>query len=80
MFGAPTLEQKSEAKQAPVADTMTGKLSGKGKENRVGKYFLLDRDLAKAMKLFAVQNDMKEIVVIEAALRAYLGSGSKTEA
>ena len=76
VFGAPTPERKPEAKQVPVADTVTGK----GKENRVGKYFLLDRDLAKAMKLFAVQNDMKEIAVIEAALRAYLGSGSKTEA
>lgn len=80
VFGAPTPERKPEAKQVPVADIVTGKMPGKGKENRVGKYFLLDRELAKAMKLFAVQNDMKEIAVIEAALRAYLGSGSKTEA
>lgn len=79
VFGAPEL--KPEAKPAPAAaDTATGKMPGKGKENRVGKYFLLDRDLAKAMKLFAVQNDMKEIAVIEAALRAYLGLGNKSEA
>ena len=71
VFGAPK----------PIAETDTpppasaGK--GAGKENRVGKYFLIDRDLAKAMKLFAVQNDMKEIAVIEASLRAFLG---KTEA
>ena len=39
----------------------------------MGKYFLIDRDLAKALKLFAVQNDMKEIAVIEASLRAFLG-------
>lgn len=44
-----------------------------GKVNRIGKYFMLDRDLAKAMKLYAVQNDMKEITVIEASLRAFLG-------
>ena len=55
-------------------------MPGKGKENRVGKYFLLDRDLAKAMKLFAVQNDMKEIAVIEAALRANLGLENESEA
>ena len=81
VFGAPAPELKPEAKPVPAAaDTATGKMPGKGKENRVGKYFLRDRDLAKAMKLFAVQNDMKEIAVIEAALRAYLGLGNKSEA
>ena len=50
---------------------------GAGKENRVGKYFLIDRELAKAMKLFAVQNDMKEIAVIEASLRAFLSKADK---
>ena len=39
----------------------------------MGKYFLIDRDLAKALKLYAVQNDMKEIAVMEASLRAFLG-------
>lgn len=58
---------------APQAAAGKGKEAPKGKENRVGKYFLIDRDLAKAMKLFAVQNDMKEIAVIEASLRAFLG-------
>ena len=43
------------------------------KADRVGKYFLLDRGLAKALKLYAVENDMKEIAVMEAALRAFLG-------
>ena len=43
----------------------------------MGKYFLIDRDLAKAMKLFAVQNDMKEIAVIEASLRAFLSKADK---
>lgn len=71
VFGAP--KPKAETDTPPPAPA--GK--GAGKENRVGKYFLLDRDLAKAMKLFAVQNDMKEIAVIEASLRAFLG---KTEA
>lgn len=75
VFGAPKPEQKTDT--PPPAPAAAGKATdqnpGKGKENRVGKYFLIDRDLAKAMKLFAVQNDMKEIAVIEASLRAFLG-------
>ena len=71
VFGAPKPESKTDTPPPAPA----GK--GAGKENRVGKYFLIDRDLAKALKLFAVQNDMKEIAVIEASLRAFLG---KTEA
>ncbi|MDR2821029.1 MAG: hypothetical protein LBB60_10940 [Desulfovibrio sp.] len=42
------------------------------KKERVGKYFLLDRALAKSLKLYAVQHDLKEITVIEASLRAFL--------
>ena len=71
VFGAP--KQKLGADTPPPAATGKDKDAPKGKENRVGKYFLIDRDLAKAMKLFAVQNDMKEIAVIEASLRAFLG-------
>ena len=74
VFGAPKPESKTDT-PPPVPQAAAGK--GAGKDNRVGKYFLIDRDLAKALKLFAVQNDMKEIAVIEASLRAFLG---KTEA
>jgi hypothetical protein len=42
------------------------------KKDRVGKYFLLDRALAKRLKLYAVQHDLKEVAVIEASLRAFL--------
>ena len=56
---------------------MAGKGPNTGKDNRVGKYFLIDRDLAKALKLFAVQNDMKEIAVIEASLRAFLSKADE---
>jgi hypothetical protein len=42
------------------------------KTERVGKYFLLDRALAKKLKLYAVEHDLKEIAVIEASLRAFL--------
>ena len=80
VFGAPKPESKSEQKAdtPPPAPAKDGeKNASKGKENRVGKYFLIDRDLAKAMKLFAVQNDMKEVAVIEAALRAYLGKADE---
>ena len=70
VFGA--ANQKTDTPPpAPAKD------AGKGKENRVGKYFLIDRDLAKAMKLFAVQNDMKEIAVIEASLRAFLSKADE---
>lgn len=76
VFGAPKAALKPEAKTdtpppAPV------KAAGKDKDNRVGKYFLLDRDLAKSLKLYAVQNDMKEIAVMEASLRAFLGKTDK---
>ena len=46
--------------------------SGLSRENRVSP-----AALAKAMKLFAVQNDMKEIAVIEASLRAFLGKAEE---
>jgi hypothetical protein len=38
----------------------------------VGKYFLLDRALAKKLKLYAVEHDLKEVAVIEASLQAFL--------
>ena len=41
------------------------------KKDKVGKYFLLDRDLAKTLKLHAVMHETKEIAVIEAALREF---------
>ena len=88
VFGAAKLEQKSEPKSVrqpmsqkdtpPPAPTKDAeKSAGKGKDNRVGKYFLIDRDLAKSLKLYAVQNDMKEIAVIEASLRAFLGKSDE---
>lgn len=87
VFGAPKPEPKPESKPAFQKDTpppapaaaasVADKKLGKGKENRVGKYFLIDRDLAKSLKLFAVQNDMKEIAVIEASLRAFLGKAEE---
>ena len=78
VFGAPKPEAKPKSERdtpppAPQAAADKGKEAPKGKENRVGKYFLIDRDIAKSLKLYAVQNDMKEIAVIEASLRAFLG-------
>ena len=76
VFGAPKAAPKPETDTpppAPQAAADKDKEAPKGKENRVGKYFLIDRDLAKDMKLFAVQNDMKVIAVIYASLRAFLG-------
>ena len=81
VFGASKSEAKSSETDTPPPAPQTaagkGKEAPKGKENRVGKYFLIDRDLAKALKLFAVQNDMKEIAVIEASLRAFLGKADE---
>ena len=73
VFGASKQKPETDTPPPPAAAAGKGKEAPKGKENRVGKYFLIDRDLAKALKLFAVQNDMKEIAVIEASLRAFLG-------
>ena len=73
VFGASKPEGKTDTPPPATA----GKSPDKGKDNRVGKYFLIDRDLAKALKLFAVQNDMKEIAVIEASLRAFLSKADK---
>ncbi len=67
---------KAPAKE-PVGKTDTPPPAPAGKaepkKDKVGKYFLLDRSLAKALKLHAVQFEMKEISVIEEALREYLG-------
>ena len=73
VFRAPKPEGKTDTPPPATA----GKSPDKGKDNRVGKYFLIDRDLAKALKLFAVQNDMKEIAVIEASLRAFLSKADE---
>ncbi len=70
VFGAKPEQQTDTPPPAPAGKC---KDTPKGKENRVGKYFLIDRDLAKSLKLYAVQNDTKEIAVIEASLRAFLG-------
>ena len=75
VFGAPKPEQKAVQKTDTPPPATAGKSAGK--DNRVGKYFLIDRDLAKALKLFAVQNDMKEIAVIEASLRAFLSKADE---
>ena len=52
VFGAPKAAPKPETDTpppAPQAAADKDKEAPKGKENRVGKYFLIDRDLAKAM-------------------------------
>ncbi|MGD9574147.1 hypothetical protein [Desulfovibrio sp.] len=65
---------KAPAKE-PVGKTDTPPPAPAGKadpkKDKVGKYFLLDRDLAKTLKLHAVMHETKEIAVIEAALREF---------
>lgn len=57
IFGAGTLRALRVRTPPPAP----AKDAGKGKEKRMDKYFLIDRDLAKALKLYAVQNDMKKL-------------------
>lgn len=40
---------------------------------RVSKYMQLDRELVRAVKVYAAQNDLKEYEVMESALRQFLG-------
>ena len=74
VFGGKTSVEKPTAPISPQTDTPPPASAGKAdpKKDKVGKYFLLDRSLAKALKLHAVQCEMKEISVIEEALREYL--------
>ena len=72
VFGATAAKPKADTPPpAPAGKAAPDKSPDKA--DRVGKYFLLDRALAKSLKLYAVENDMKEIAVIEASLRAFLG-------
>lgn len=56
----------------PPPPTAKGRGKAASKPERVGKYFMLDKQLVKAMKLYAVEHDMREIAVIETALRRFL--------
>ena len=70
-----TKDGKSKADTPPPATagkTVPEKADKSDKAERVGKYFMLDKTLAKSLKLYAVENDMKELAVIEASLRAFL--------
>lgn len=42
------------------------------KPARVSKYMQLDRELVRAVKVYAAQNDLKEYEVMESALRQFL--------
>lgn len=47
------------------------------KVERVAKYFQLDRELVKAAKVYAAQHEMREVEVMEAALRSFLGKSDQ---
>lgn len=44
------------------------------KIERIAKHFMIEKQLAKEIKLYAVENDMKELEVIDLALRSFLAS------
>ena len=73
VFGGKTPVAKPTAQIPPQTDTPPPASAGKAdpKKDKVGKYFLLDRSLAKTLKLHAVMHETKEIAVIEAALREF---------
>ncbi len=62
----------SNAKPAKAVKEPRAPKSSEGKAERVGKFFQLDKQLAKQIKIFAIEHDKKEIAVIEEALRYYL--------
>ena len=37
-------------------------------QEKIAKYFRIDRDIAKQLKLYAVEHEMKEAAVVEKAL------------
>lgn len=43
--------------------------------DRIAKYFRLDRTIAKRLKLYSVEHEMKEVHVIEKALLLLLEKG-----
>lgn len=60
VFGAPA-PSPAQGTPAPA--------STEQKKQRVAKYFQLDRELVKKLKVYAAQNDLKEQEVIDKALR-----------
>ncbi len=48
------------------------KAESKEVKERTGKFFQMDKALAKRMKMYAVEHEMKEVVLMETALKAYL--------
>ena len=49
-------------------------------DNRVPKYIRIDRDLDRAVRIFAAEHDMRVTHVIEKALRAFLSAAQKPDA
>lgn len=68
VFGETTPKNKGED-TPPLNPLNTGK-----KPERIAKHFMIDRQLAKEIKLYAVEHDMKELEVIDLALRSFLDS------
>lgn len=68
VFGEATARGKEEDTPPPLV------LGKSKKAERIAKHFMIDRQLAKEIKLYAVENDMKEIEVIDLALRSFLES------
>ena len=48
-------------------------------DNRVPKYIRIDRDLDRAVRVYAAQHDMKVAHVIEEALRMFLSAAQKPD-
>lgn len=61
-----------------IPSPATKEPEGTPKQDRVAKHFMLDRKLAKQIKLYAVENEMKELAVIELALRRFLNDVEKS--
>lgn len=66
VFGAPAPSKGADT--PPTSET---------KPKRLPKYFQVDRDLVKKMKVYAVEHDLKEQDVIEKALRLLFAHSEK---
>ncbi len=73
VFGTPQSKAEEDTPTPSVAKDLVAK------SERVGKYFQIDKKLAKQLKLYAVEHDMKEVVVIEEALKLFLGNKGNTQ-
>lgn len=69
VFGGSKVETQGKDTPPPPAQA--------AEEEKVAKYFKLDREVVRKLRVYAAMNDMKEVHVIENALRVFLGEDAE---